>query len=174
MLRRFLKRYRFYSLLLGLALVLSLTLFADIAFSNVRTGSTSSGTTGRGTSNIPFSKLSFKPLGAIEGPNRAIAFGTAEKGAHGFYLKLPAGFDSGLHYHNANYGAVVIEGTIENDYARQNQPVTLTKGGFFATDSKVGHVTRCLSKTECVVYVQMDRAFDAVPIRPSSSNPQPR
>jgi Domain of unknown function (DUF4437) len=152
MMRRYFTRYRFYGVLLGLAVVLSVTLFADLAFSTVQTGSTSSGSTERGTSNIPFSELSFQPLGAVEGPDRAIAFGDPETGVHGFYLKLPVGFDSGLHYHTANYGAVVLEGTLENDYEGQDQPITLAQGGFFATDSEVNHVTRCLSNTECIIY----------------------
>ena len=163
---QFLTRYRFYrNFLLGLAIVFLVTLFATFAFAQMKTGSDSPGTTGHGTSNLPLTALSFQPLSGVEGPNRAIAFGDPNQTAHGFYLRLPVGFDSGLHYHTANYGAVVVEGTIENDYEGQEQPVTLTKGDFFATDSKVNHVTRCLSDTECIVYVQMDRAFDAIPAR---------
>jgi beta-alanine degradation protein BauB len=163
---QFLARYRFYKdFLLGLAIVLVVTIFTTFAYAQIKIGSDSSGTTGRGTSNIPFTTLSFQPISGVEGPNRAIAFGDPKQTAHGFYLRLPVGFDSGLHYHTANYGAVVLEGMIENDYEGQDRPVTLTKGGFFATDSKVNHVTRCLSDTECIVYVQMDSAFDAIPAR---------
>lgn len=59
---RFFTQYRFYRLLLVLGVVLSVILFANFAFSTVRTGSTSSGSTGRDISNIPSSELSFQPL----------------------------------------------------------------------------------------------------------------
>jgi beta-alanine degradation protein BauB len=162
---KFLIQNRFYLKFFSLAIVFSIILSAGFAFAQLKSGSNSPGTTGRGTSNIPLQSLSFQPMSGVEGPDRAIAFGNPNQGAHGFYLQLPVGFNSGLHYHTANYGAVVIEGTIENDYEGQDKPVTLTKGGFFATDSKVNHVTRCLSDTECIVYVQMDRAFDAIPVK---------
>jgi beta-alanine degradation protein BauB len=153
-----------YRALLSLAVILSITLPIGFATAQLKTGSNSTGTTGQGTSNIPFQTLSFQPLASAEGPHRAIAFGNPQEGAHGFYLRLPVGFDSGLHYHTANYGAVVIQGRLYNNYEGQEKPVILTRGGFFATDGKVNHVTRCISDRDCIVYVQMDRAFDAIPV----------
>jgi quercetin dioxygenase-like cupin family protein len=123
------------------------------------------GTTGNGTSNIPFSTLTFSPLSEQdpEGPGRAIAFGDPDQGAHGFYIRLPAGFVSPLHYHTADYNAVVIEGTVVNNYEGQEQEVVLTPGGYFATRGGVNHVTKCLSETACIMYIQMNRAFDSIP-----------
>ena len=165
MIRRFLTQRTILRVFLSLVTVLFVTLSAGFATAQLQTGSNSPGTTGRGTSNIPYESLSFQPLASAEGPLRAIAFGDPQKKAHGFYLRLPVGFDSGLHYHTANYGATVIQGTLYNNYEGQDKPVILSRGGFFATDSKVNHVTRCTSDVDCIVYVQMDRAFDAVPAR---------
>jgi beta-alanine degradation protein BauB len=81
----------------------------------------------------------------------------------GFYLRLPPGWASPNHYHSANYHAVLIDGEIVNNYSGQAEEVRITKGGYFSTASNVNHVTKCLSKIECIIYVQMDAAFDSPP-----------
>lgn len=119
------------------------------------------GFTGRGTSNVTFESLKFTPLFDANGPKRAIVFGDPTKGAHGFYLKLPPNWSSSNHYHSATYHAILIDGEVINNYEGQTNEVRITKGGYFSTLSNVNHVTKCVSKTECIIYVQMDTAFDA-------------
>jgi beta-alanine degradation protein BauB len=158
MMEKFFTRYRFYVKLISWSIVFFVTIFATGAIAALQPG-----LTGRGTSNVPFESLTFKPLADAAGPKRAIAFGDPTKGAHGFYLRLPPEWESPNHYHSANYNAVLIDGEIVNNYEGQTDEVTIAKGGYFSTLSNVNHVTKCLSKTECIIYVQMDAAFDAPP-----------
>jgi Domain of unknown function (DUF4437) len=151
-------QYRFCAKLISFSLAFLITIFASTAIAKMQPGFT-----GSGTSNIPFAALSFQPLAGIDGPKRAIAFGDPNKGAHGFYLRLPPGWESPNHYHSANYHAVLIDGEIVNNYSGQTEEVRIDKGGYFSTVSNVNHVTKCLSKIECTLYVQMDAAFDAPP-----------
>jgi beta-alanine degradation protein BauB len=161
-------QHQFSSRLISLSLAFLVTMFASAAIATMRTGYT-----GLGTSNIPFESLSFEPLADADDPKRAIAFGDPTKGAHGFYLRLPPEWESPNHYHSANYHAVLIDGEIVNNYEGQTEEVKIGKGGYFSAVSNVNHVTKCLSKTECIIYVQMDAAFDAPPAWQSGvSTPQ--
>jgi beta-alanine degradation protein BauB len=143
--------------------ICSILAFLVIMFASGAIAALQPGLTGRGTSNVPFESLKFQPLADASGPKRAIAFGNPTKGAHGFYLRLPPKWKSPNHYHSANYNAVLIDGEIVNNYEGQTDEVRIAKGGYFSTLSNVNHVTKCLSKTECIIYVQMDAAFDAPP-----------
>lgn len=156
--KKILMQSRFLIRWIGLSLVFLVTIFSSVAIATMQPGYT-----GRGTSNIPYESLTFRPLAAADGPLRAIAFGNPEIGPHGFYLRLPARWSSPNHYHSANYNAVLIDGEIINTYDGQSEPVRIRRGGYFSTASNVNHVTTCLSSTECVIYVQMDAAFDAPP-----------
>jgi hypothetical protein len=125
-------RYRFCVKVISLSVAFLLTIFTSMAISTMQPGFT-----GRGTSNIPFESMTFEPMGERNSPERAIAFGDPNKGAHGFLLELPAEWASPLHYHSANYNAIVIEGEIVNNYEGQTQEVKLTKGGYFSTTNNV-------------------------------------
>jgi beta-alanine degradation protein BauB len=144
--------------LISLSLAFLMTIFASAAIATLQPGYT-----GRGTSNVPYEALNFAPLADADGPKRAIVFGDPDRGAHGFYLRLPPNWESPNHYHSANYHAVLIEGEVVNNYEGQTEEVKIAKGGYFATVNNVNHVTKCLSSTECIIYVQMDAAFDAPP-----------
>jgi hypothetical protein len=97
-----------------LSLAFLITIFARVAIAKIQPGHT-----GLGTVNLPFTSLTFQPLSNADGPKRAIAFGNPDKGAHGFYLKLPPQWESPNHYHSANYHAVLIGGEIVNNYEGQ-------------------------------------------------------
>lgn len=121
------------------------------------------GVTGQGTANIATGDLAWRSLFGPGGPDRAVAFGDPATGPHGFYLRLPPVWESGWHTHSGTYHAVVIEGRIANLYRNQPTDIVLGPGGYFATQGGVAHNTKCLSETPCVVYVQIDAAFDAPP-----------
>jgi hypothetical protein len=144
-----------------------LMLVAVAAGANAQVTKGQRGDSGGGTANFNLKELKFVavPGGAagVPGPSRAVAWGNPDTGAHGFYIRLPGQWESGFHFHNASYVAVVAQGTVWNNYRGQDKPVVLTVGGYFATDGGVVHNTRCVSKEPCIFYVQMDKAFDALP-----------
>ncbi|WP_394782104.1 DUF4437 domain-containing protein [Undibacterium sp.] len=102
--------------------------------------------------------VKFKDLG---GPQLGTVWGDSSKGAHGSFLRLPKGFISPSHTHTGDYDAVVVEGMVSNVEAGQ-KAIPLGPGSYFVQRGKVNHVTSCLSKTPCLLYVTQREAFDFI------------
>lgn len=116
-----------------------------------------------GTMNLRPSEMKGEYLSGTSGPWKAALGSDQTGGSHATLWKTPAGFNSGIHTHSATYHAVVLEGEIENDFKGQKKPIRLKKGGYFAVIAGTPHVTKCVSKTECVFFSVMDRPFDFLP-----------
>jgi len=103
-----------------------------------------------GSVSIPVTALKFEPTG--NGPTKAAqAYGDRYKGAHGSFVKLPAGFISPPHTHTEDYYAVVISGVIA--HGSEGEPdVPLATGSYWFQKGKQRHVTKCLSTNECVFF----------------------
>jgi anti-sigma factor ChrR (cupin superfamily) len=102
--------------------------------------------------------VKFKDIG---GPQLGDLWGDFSKGAHGSLLRLPQGFVSPSHLHTGDYDAVVIEGTVSNVEAGK-KAIPLGPGSYFVQKGKVNHVTSCLSKSPCLIYVTQREAFDFI------------
>jgi len=111
--------------------------------------------------SLPVTELKFFDTGV--GPLKAaVGHGDLSAGAHSTYVKLPAGFSSPLHTHTEDYYAVVITGVVANevDNAAPNRP--LPPDSFWFQKGRAPHVTKCLSATECVVFITQPGKFDYV------------
>jgi hypothetical protein len=102
--------------------------------------------------------VKFKDLG---GPQLGALWGDSGKGAHGSLLRLPPSFVSPSHLHTGDYDAVVIEGMVSNVEAGK-KAIPLGAGSYFVQQGKVNHVTSCLSKTPCLLYITQREAFDFI------------
>jgi hypothetical protein len=107
---------------------------------------------------VSATEVKFKDLG---GPQLGTVWGDSSKGAHGSFLRLPKGFISPSHLHTGDYDAVVVEGTVTNVEAGQ-KAIPLGPGSYFVQRAKVNHVTSCLSKKPCLLYVTQREAFDFI------------
>ena len=93
-----------------------------------------------------------RPFGP-QGPERADVSGDKVRGPYSFFLKLPPGFDSGWHTHDATYTALVLSGVVMNlEQGDQNLPA-LPAQSVWTQPGKRNHVTRCVSQVECLIYV---------------------
>ena len=103
-----------------------------------------------GSVSIPVTALKFESTG--NGPTKAAqAYGDRYNGAHGSFVKLPAGFTSPPHTHTEDYYAVVISGVIA--HGSEGEPdVPLATGSYWFQKGKERHVTKCLSTNECVFF----------------------
>jgi hypothetical protein len=109
--------------------------------------------------SVPVTDLKFFDTGV--GPLKAAAgYGDLSKGAHGSFVKLPAGFVSPLHTHTEDYYAVVVTGVIANeaDAAAKDRP--MAAGSYYFQKGKAKHVTKCLSANECVIFITQPGKFD--------------
>src|SRR5438128_415575 len=69
--------------------------------------------------------------------------GDPKKGPYNLFMKMPAGFDSGWHTHDAEYTAVVVAGTIENiEQGGEADAKALPQGSSWTQGAKKNHVTK--------------------------------
>ena len=89
----------------------------------------------------------------------ANAFGTFNQSAHGAFFKFSPGFVSPLHSHTADYFGVVIQGVGVNTQPGKAE-VALPVGSYYFQKGGEVHVTKCLTETECVFFVNQTGKFD--------------
>lgn len=89
----------------------------------------------------------------------------ADDGRHGDVIRFPAGFDSGLHTHTAEYRGVVIEGVLTNPGEGESTSVRLPPGSTWFVPAGLVHATKCVSEQDCLFYVHQQAAFDFTPVR---------
>lgn len=105
---------------------------------------------------VPKASVKFSDLG---GPALGTLWGDSSKGPHGSLLRLPAGFVSPEHTHSGTYEAVVVSGVVTNTENGAAE-VPLEAGSFYRQRGKTKHVTKCISKDECTLYVTQTSGFD--------------
>lgn len=114
--------------------------------------------------SIPASKIEFMPTGVKSkglelkaGPS----YGNLQTGKHGTFVRMPAGFASAVHTHTEDYYAVVIKG-IGTNHAAGEKDVPLPIGSYWFQKGEEAHVTKCLSKTDCLFFIVQPGKFDYV------------
>jgi hypothetical protein len=88
----------------------------------------------------------------------------AKGGDYGMLLKMPGGFEAGMHSHTLDYYAVAVQGTwvhtVEGD---ASPPKDLTAGSYVFQPGKQFHNDVCKSKTECVLFIHQHGKGDFIP-----------
>jgi beta-alanine degradation protein BauB len=113
----------------------------------------------------PSATFKFGPTGvktAIGELMAAGAYGDLTKGAHGTFIRMPAGFVSAPHTHSDDYFGIVIEGVAVNTQDGKND-IQLPVGSYWLQKGKERHVTKCVSKTDCLFFIYQPGKFDYVP-----------
>lgn len=117
--------------------------------------------------STPAAKLGFGPTGVktdigelMAGP----AYGDLAHGRHGTFIRMPAGFVSPDHTHTEDYFAVVIKGVGVNSQTGV-QDVPLPVGSYWFQKGEEPHVTKCVSKEECLFFIVQPGRFDYVPAK---------
>lgn len=112
--------------------------------------------------DITFFKSGVKTaVGELEaGP----AYGNLQTGRHGTFIHMPAGFVSAVHTHSHDYYAVVVKGVGANDPVGAT-PKALPVGSYWFQRGEEDHVTRCLSKSDCLFFIVQPGKFDYVPAK---------
>ncbi|MBI3716178.1 MAG: DUF4437 domain-containing protein [Betaproteobacteria bacterium] len=91
----------------------------------------------------------------------APAYGDLAHGAHGTFIKMPAGFVSNLHTHTGDYYGVVISGVAVNVQVN-GKDVPLPVGSYWLQKGGEAHVTKCISPNECIFFISQPAKFDYV------------
>ena len=114
--------------------------------------------------NMPVTELKWGATGVI-GSNgidtlqAAHAYGNSSKGEHSTLIKMPAGFVSTVHTHTDDYYGVVINGVAANASVGEKD-IPLPPGSYWFQPGGKPHVTKCISTTECILFISQKAKFD--------------
>jgi hypothetical protein len=93
----------------------------------------------------------------------ATLWGDRSTGAAGALIKLPGGFDSGLHAHSNDYYGVLIQGTLihidAQDRGAENE---LLPGAYVMQPGMGMHIDRCKPGAECLLFVYQNEKADII------------
>lgn len=92
-------------------------------------------------------------------------WGDVMKGAHGAFVKLPAGMKNPLHTHTNTLKLVVISGTFSYTPEGGAQKL-LGPGSYLYEPGGVRHTSGTVEGSECVVFQESAGKFDQVPAEP--------
>ena len=113
--------------------------------------------------STPVTELDYGPTGLSDGVHgelkAAPAYGDLANGAHGTFIKMPAGYVSPTHTHTEDYWAVVVSGVMVNK-TPDGADVPLPVGSYFLQKGGEPHVTKCISPTECIFFINQNGKFD--------------
>lgn len=83
-----------------------------------------------------------------------------------FFVKFGAGGDSGWHFHDHEYKAIVLAGTFTEQQKGEPTESQLPVGTYFTQPAKIIHRNGCLKGTDCLVFVHFDNGADSTPTTP--------
>ena len=112
----------------------------------------------------PMADIKWEPL--MGGPLQiAKLWGDRDKGPeYGMLLKFPAGMDSGMHAHTADYHAILIQGTWVHTVEGEAAPAKeLTPGSYVFQPGKQMHDDLCKGKVDCITFVHQHGKGDFIP-----------
>ncbi|MEM8849203.1 MAG: hypothetical protein AAGE03_04125 [Pseudomonadota bacterium] len=80
-------------------------------------------------------------------------------------VQLPAGLISPAHSKSADMFGLVISGVMTHvAHGNVGPEVFLPEGSFYHIPADLPHVSRCVSRVDCVTFLYQDGAFDFVPV----------
>jgi Domain of unknown function (DUF4437) len=88
----------------------------------------------------------------------AVVWGDMKKGPHAAFHKFKAGLIMENHTHSANLRGVVVSGSLEA--GSEDAPKKLGPGSYFNIPGNAPHVTKCVSTTDCILYIESSGKFD--------------
>jgi len=100
------------------------------------------------------------------GVQTAVAWGDPKTGAHGTFVKFPAGTQVPLHHHSAEHKGVVVSGTVvigpEGGTAKELGP-----GSYALVPAGLKHTTSCKAGGDCTLFVLLSGPDDTILASPA-------
>jgi hypothetical protein len=93
----------------------------------------------------------------------ATLWGDRTKGESGVLLKMPGGFDSGMHAHTADYNAVLVQGTWVHTEEGSSEAKELAPGSYVMQPGKAFHNDSCKAGADCIIFVHQKAKADYIP-----------
>jgi quercetin dioxygenase-like cupin family protein len=109
----------------------------------------------------PASELKWVPQSPDVPLMLASLWGHRDQGHYGELVRMPAGFNSGLHAHTGNFYGVLVSGTwihMEENGAGADQE--LGPGSYVMQPGRGMHVDQCKQGTDCILFLYQDEKGD--------------
>ncbi len=98
------------------------------------------------------------------GPEVAVVHGDPQAGPATIFMRFPAGFQSGMHTHSADYDGVVASGAYQHGV--EGALTDLGPGSVWTQPGGEPHTDVCVDEAGCVVVLSFDGAMDFMPVSP--------
>lgn len=112
--------------------------------------------------------ISFDQLKWVDMPGTPIKtatlWGDPSKGEYGRLMKLPGGFESGMHSHSQNYHGVLISGTWIH-YEDEKNATELAPGSYVMQAGKKDHNDKCKAGADCILLLTQKSKHDYFPAK---------
>lgn len=99
----------------------------------------------------------------------ATLWGAPNKGEYGWLMKLPGGFESGMHSHTGDYHAVLVSGTWMHYEDEKDAAVELQPGSYVLQAGKKDHNDKCKAGADCILLITQKSKFDYTPGKTAQS-----
>jgi quercetin dioxygenase-like cupin family protein len=107
----------------------------------------------------PLQNANFKSTDDPACLSTAVEVGDPSRGPSTVLLKAKKGCFVRWHYHSADHELMLIKGELRVDISMLPS-ATLGPGGYVFIPSKLKHDFTCTRKSECLIFLTMDRPFD--------------
>src|SRR5262245_57164883 len=108
--------------------------------------------------------LKWEPMAPNVPLQIATLWGDRAKGESGILLKMPGGFDSGMHAHTGDYHAVLLQGTwVHTEEGSKEAAKDLAPGSYVMQPGKVMHNDSCKAGADCIIFVHQHTKGDFIP-----------
>jgi hypothetical protein len=114
---------------------------------------------------IPYADLKWEEYAPGVPLQVAKLWGDPAKGPHGRYLKMPAGFEAGIHSHTADYHGVLVSGTWMHWDEGKAENIELAPGSYVMQPGKGNHGDKCKEGAECVLLIVQNAKADFIPAK---------
>ncbi len=145
-------------------ITLVLAAISSLSTSNIASAES---TISKASVNLPVTQLKYFDTG-VYGVDKSVgtlkaaaAYGDLQNGAHGTFIKMPAGFVSKVHNHTGEYYAVVLSGVGVNGTPK-SKDIPLPVGSYWSQNGGEAHITKCISPNECIFFISQTVKFDDV------------
>jgi hypothetical protein len=109
-------------------------------------------------------ELKWEPMAPGVPLQIATLWGDRAKGESGVLLKMPGGFESGMHGHTGDYHAVLVSGTwIHTEEGQTEAAKELPPGSYVMQPGKKMHNDACKAGADCIIFVHQKVKADFIP-----------
>ena len=113
---------------------------------------------------IPAGEIVFGPIAPGSPVQVAELWGVRTQGEHGMLLKIPAGFEAGLHAHTGDYHGINLQGTWVHTMA-DGQTKELPVGSYVMQPGMENHNDVCKGPSDCILLIHQMVKGDFIPAK---------